>query len=86
MVSRTYGRGRTRPANRLREDADVPLGRYKTKFTWDVSARRDGEHFRVFYRHHYPMGLRKLATRRFDTLAEAEKFSLDNAANRTILP
>jgi hypothetical protein len=32
------------------------------------------------------MGLRKLATRRFDTLAEAEKFSLDNAANRTILP
>ena len=53
----------------------MPLGRYKTKFTWDVSARRDGEHSRVFYRHHYPVELRKLATRRFDTLAEAEKFS-----------
>jgi hypothetical protein len=77
QVSHTYGAAElTGPANRLREEADVPLGRYKTKFAWDVSARRDGEHFRVFYRHHYPNRVEETRdTRRFNTLAEAEKFA-----------
>jgi hypothetical protein len=66
----------TGPTNRLREDADVPLGRYRPNFRWDVSARRDGEHFRVFYRHRYPNGVEETRdTRRFNTLAEAEKFA-----------
>src|SRR5512132_3681484 len=62
-----------RPANSSREDADEPLRKYKTKFRWDVSARRDGEYFRVFYRHQYPIGGEETRdTRRFNTLAEAE--------------
>jgi hypothetical protein len=59
-----------------KEDADVPLRRYKTNFRWDVSARRDGEYIRVFYRHDYPNGVEETRdTRRFNTLAEAEKFA-----------
>jgi hypothetical protein len=62
--------------NRLRENADVPSSVYKTKFRWDVSARQDGEYFRVFYRHHYPNGVEESRdTHRFKTLAEAEKFA-----------
>jgi hypothetical protein len=62
--------------NRLRENADVPSSVYKTKFRWDVSARRDGEYFRVFYWHHYPKGVEESRdTHRFSTLAEAEKFA-----------
>ena len=62
--------------NRLRENADVPSSVYKTKFRWDVSARQDGEYFRVFYRHHYPNGVEENRdTHRFNTLAKAEKFA-----------
>jgi hypothetical protein len=54
----------------------VPFGRYKTKFRWDVVARRDGEYFRVFYRHQYPNAIEETRdTHRFNTLAEAEKFA-----------
>jgi hypothetical protein len=49
---------------------------YKANFRWDVSARRDGEYFRVFYRHQYPIGVEETRdTHRFNTLAEAEKFA-----------
>jgi hypothetical protein len=49
---------------------------YMTKFRWGVSARRDGEYFRVFYRHSYPNGVEETRdTHRFNTLAEAEKFA-----------
>jgi hypothetical protein len=54
----------------------MPLRMYKTNFRWDVFARRDGEYFRVFYRHHYPNGVEENRdTHRFNTLAEAEKFA-----------
>ena len=54
----------------------MPASRYNTKFKWDVSARRDGEYFRVFYLHHYPNGVEETRdTRRFNTLAEAKKFA-----------
>jgi len=49
---------------------------HKTKFRWNVSARRDGEYFRVFYRHQYQMGVEETRdTHRFNTLADAEKFA-----------
>ena len=54
----------------------MPLSKYKTKFRWKISARRDGEYFRVFYQHHYLSGLEETRdTHRFNTLAEAEKFA-----------
>ena len=54
----------------------MPLRVYKTKFRWNVSARRDGEYFRVFYRHEYPNAVEETRdTHRFNTLAEAEKFA-----------
>ena len=54
----------------------MPLRKYNTKFRWVVSARRDGEYFRVFYQHHYPGGVEETRdTHRFNTLAEAEKFA-----------
>ena len=60
----------------ISEDADVPSSVYKTKFRWDVSARHDGEYFRVFYRHQYPNAIEETRdTHRFKTLAEAEKFA-----------
>jgi hypothetical protein len=63
-------------SNELREDTEVPYSSYKTKFRWEVSARLDGENFRVFYGHHYPSGVEETRdTRRFNTLAEAEKFA-----------
>jgi hypothetical protein len=38
--------------------------------------RRDGEYFRVFYRHDYPSGVEETRdTHRFNTPAEAEKFA-----------
>jgi hypothetical protein len=49
---------------------------YKTKHRWHVSARRDGDYFRVFYRHQYPNAVEETRdTHRFNTLAEAEKFA-----------
>jgi hypothetical protein len=60
----------------MKGEADVPSSMYKTKHRWDVSARRDGEYFRVFYRHDYPNGVEETRdTHRFNTLAEAEKFA-----------
>jgi hypothetical protein len=54
----------------------VPSNMYKSKFKWEVSARRDGEYFRVFYRHHYPIGVEETRDmRRFNTPAQAEKFA-----------
>jgi len=42
----------------------------------DVTARREGECFRVFYRHYYPRGVEETRdSHRFNTLAEAEKFA-----------
>ena len=56
--------------------ADVPLRMYKTKHRWHVSARHDGEYFRVFCQHHYPNGIEETRdTHRFNTLAESEKFA-----------
>jgi hypothetical protein len=47
---------------------------YKSNFK--VSARRDGEYFRVFYQHHYPSSVEETRDpHRFNTLAEAEKFA-----------
>jgi hypothetical protein len=52
----------------------MPLRTYKTNF--NVCARRDGEHFRVFYRRLYPGGVEETRdTHRFNTLDEAEKFA-----------
>ena len=60
----------------MKEDADVPLRTYKTKHRWHVSARRDGDYFRVFYGHHYPNGVEETRdTHRINTFAEAEKFA-----------
>jgi hypothetical protein len=54
----------------------VPTSKYDTKFRWKVSARRDGEYFRVFYRHQFPSGVEETRdTHRFNTLAEAETFA-----------
>jgi hypothetical protein len=54
----------------------MPFRGNKNRSNTEVSARRDGEYFRVFYRHHYPHGVEETRdTHRFASLAEAEEFA-----------
>jgi hypothetical protein len=53
----------------------VPLSGNKRRSNTEVSARLDGEYFRVFYRHHYPNGVEETRdTHHFRTFADAEEF------------
>lgn len=39
-------------------------------YPWHVRTQQEGEHFRVYYQHHYPNEIR-----RFNSLEEAEQFA-----------
>ena len=46
-------------------------------YTWHVHTQQEGEHFRVYYQHHYPNGKveENRDPRRFNSLEEAEQFA-----------
>jgi hypothetical protein len=54
-------------------------------YAWHARVEPEGEHFRVYYQHHYPRGIveEERDPRRFDSLEEAEQFAEDvRRANR----
>jgi hypothetical protein len=54
----------------------MPLRGNNKRSNTEVSARQDGEYFRVFYRHQYPHGVEETRdTHRFASLSEAEEFA-----------
>lgn len=45
-------------------------------FKWRVRTQQEGKHFRIYYQHDYPHGTdENRDPRRFNSLAEAEKFA-----------
>jgi hypothetical protein len=45
-------------------------------YSWHVRTQQEGEHFRVYYQHHYPKGIEETRDpRRFNSLEEAEQFA-----------
>jgi hypothetical protein len=46
-------------------------------YNWHVRTQQEGEHFRVYYQHHYPNEIVEETRdpRRFNSLEEAEQFA-----------
>ena len=46
-------------------------------YNWHVRTQQEGEHFRVYYQHHYSNGIveENRDPRRFNSLEEAEQFA-----------